>query len=61
MKGQKLIEWRKRHKLTQRELAEMLGVRSMTVYRWECGLRSIPPLLPLALEALENRLTKEDD
>lgn len=58
MTGKELIEWRKRHDLTQKALADMLGVRNMTVYRWECGMRSIPPLLPLALEALENRIKK---
>jgi len=30
----------------------------MTVARWEWGTIRIPALLPLALEALENRLQK---
>jgi transcriptional regulator with XRE-family HTH domain len=58
MTGKELIEWRKLHDLTQKELADLLGVRNMTVYRWECEMRSIPPLLPLALEALKNRMKK---
>ena len=33
-----------------------LGVRSMTVARWEWGTIGIPALLPLAIEALENRM-----
>ena len=33
----------------------------MTVARWEWGTIRIPALLPLALEALEQRLKKGDD
>jgi transcriptional regulator with XRE-family HTH domain len=60
MTGDELIRWRKRHGLTQKELADLLGVRNMTIYRWECGMRSISPYLHLALEALEYRMKKED-
>jgi transcriptional regulator with XRE-family HTH domain len=60
MTGDELIRWRKRHGLTQKELADLLGVRNMTIYRWECGMRSISPYLYLALEALENRIQKGD-
>ena len=56
MTGENLLKWRKRHGLTQKELADLLGVRNMTIYRWECGMRSISPYLHLALEALENRM-----
>jgi len=31
----------------------------MAVAYWEWGQRRIPPLLPLALEALENRMKEE--
>ncbi len=50
--------WRKKHNLTQLELAHHLRVDRATVGRWEVGLRSIPPFLFLALEAIENRLMK---
>ena len=59
MKGDDLLAWRKRHRLTQKELANLLGVRNLAVYRWECGMRSMSPYLHLALEALEQRITKE--
>jgi DNA-binding transcriptional regulator YiaG len=39
---------RHKHNLKQRELADMIGVHPMTVYRWECGL-----LLP---NTFQNRL-----
>jgi transcriptional regulator with XRE-family HTH domain len=58
MTGEDLLRWRKRHGLTQKELADLLGVRNMTIYRWECGMRSISPYLHLALKALENRMKK---
>lgn len=59
MKADELLAWRKRRGLTQRQLARALGVDVMTVSRWERGVRSIPPHLPLALEALEHRLRQK--
>lgn len=56
MKGIELSMWRKQNGLTQKELAQTLGVDVMTISRWERGVRSIPPHLSLALEALEHRL-----
>jgi DNA-binding transcriptional regulator YiaG len=58
MKGHDLTEWRKRWGLTQIKLAQALGVDVMTVSRWERGVQVPTPVLPLALEALEHRMTK---
>jgi transcriptional regulator with XRE-family HTH domain len=60
MSGEDLLRWRKRHGLTQKELADLLGVRNMTIYRWEWGMRSISPYLYLALKALDMELQKGD-
>lgn len=59
MNKDNLRGWRKRHGLTRRELARLLGVTPMALAYWEWGTRRIPALLSLALEALENRLRKE--
>lgn len=53
--------WRLKRGLSQGKLAQALGVRSMTVARWEWGTIRLPALLPLALEALEHRFSKEDE
>jgi DNA-binding transcriptional regulator YiaG len=58
MTNQDFKNWRKTRGLSQGKLAKVLGVRSMTVARWEWGTIRIPALLPLALEALEHRLSK---
>jgi predicted transcriptional regulator len=58
MVGSDLKVWRKRWSITQVELARMLGTYQVTIARWETGARKIPFLLPLALEALENRQKK---
>lgn len=58
MTGKELKLWRKRWGITQVDLARRLGTYQVTIARWETGARKIPFLLPLALEALEHRLTK---
>lgn len=40
-------------RLSRQALAERLGVQVMTVYRWETMRRAIPPMLDLAMQALE--------
>jgi transcriptional regulator with XRE-family HTH domain len=44
--------WRERRKLTQNDVAEMVGVDRVTVTRWENGSRLIDvPLLPAVAQA----------
>jgi len=56
-----LKEWRARHKLTQAQLAALLGLSVDTYRGWEQG-KSWPSgdLLPLALEALERHQDASD-
>jgi len=44
--------------LTQRELAQLLGVARNTVARWEIGLSRPPKIAELALRALRPRLRR---
>ena len=49
-----LIKWRSSNNYSQSQLARALGVDTMTVSRWERGVRKkIPSFLHLALECLE--------
>jgi transcriptional regulator with XRE-family HTH domain len=48
-----LRAWRTRRWLAQRDLADVLGVSSNTVNRWETGHNAIPAFLGLALERLD--------
>jgi DNA-binding transcriptional regulator YiaG len=50
-----LKKWRKRNGYSQARLAKVLGVITLTVSRWERGVREIPSFLHLALECLEMR------
>ncbi len=60
MTGTEIKEWRKKWGLSQDDLAQHLGVFRVSVIRWETRTRKIPSFLPLALEALENRIKKEE-
>jgi DNA-binding XRE family transcriptional regulator len=55
MTPDQLRAWRNNHSMTQQELADLLGVTKTCVYRWEAGLRKIPPFLHLALECVERK------
>jgi DNA-binding transcriptional regulator YiaG len=61
MDGTALRTWRQKWGLSQAKLAKLLGVSTMAVAYWEWGKRRIPPLLPLALKALEYRFKKGDE
>lgn len=53
MTPKELKTWRERNKYSQSQLATALEVATMTVSRWERGVREIPSFLHLALECLE--------
>jgi len=52
-----LREYRRRQRLTQRELADRLGVAPNTVARWERGVLPVPAVL-LALMRRKPRIAK---
>jgi transcriptional regulator with XRE-family HTH domain len=56
-----LRRWRRERYLTQAGLAELLGVRTNTVTRWEIGNNDLPPFLKLALERLDDLYDWEPD
>ena len=53
MTPQDLKKWREKNGYTQRQLAKALGVITISVSRWERGVREIPSFLHLALFGLE--------
>ena len=53
MTGDELKKWREANGYSQSGLAKDLAVHTMTVSRWERGVREIPPFLHLALKYLE--------
>jgi transcriptional regulator with XRE-family HTH domain len=55
MTSTQLKAWRSKNLYSQNQLAKVLGVATMTVSRWERGVREIPSFLHLALECLESR------
>jgi DNA-binding transcriptional regulator YiaG len=48
-----LLRWRRSRGLSQTALAALLGVRLLTIHRWETALTTPPAFLRLALERLE--------
>lgn len=50
-----LLQWRKKNNYSQIALGRVLGVATITVYRWEKGMREIPSFLHLALKYLETK------
>lgn len=52
-----LRAWRRMRRISQRDLASILGVTNVTIARWELGDNAVPPYLHLALESIDRRLT----
>ncbi len=61
MKGKELKARRAALRMTQVQLAEILGVQPNTVARWENGVLDVPRVVVLAVDTVERsfrRLTK---
>jgi DNA-binding transcriptional regulator YiaG len=54
-KGEKMKAARQSLELTQAQLADELGVKPNTVYRWESGILDVPKIAELAVETLVTR------
>ncbi len=51
---EELKSWRLIRNLTlEEELGESAGIAKNSVFRWEAGMRKIPPFLHLALKAID--------
>ena len=50
-----LKDWRRARWLTQPQLATLLGINVMTVWRWEHGETDMPAFLDLALLGLDTQ------
>ncbi len=58
MDGSELKQKREQLGLTQTELADILGVKMNTVYRWESGILTVPKSIKLAMETVERNASK---
>jgi transcriptional regulator with XRE-family HTH domain len=62
MTGEEIRRWREERGIDRYELARLLGLDKMTVYRWEAGLRTPNErLMELALKGLECELLARSD
>ena len=55
MTPDKLKKWRHKNDYSQSQLATVLGVKTITVSRWERGDREISPYLHLALKSIKKK------
>ncbi len=55
MLPEELIAWRIKNNYSQSQLAKVLNVSTVTISRWETGMRKIPPLLHLALKSIKRK------
>lgn len=60
MEGKELKQKRETLGMTQTELADILGVKMNTVYRWESGILSVPKSIELAMETVEQNSKVEE-
>jgi transcriptional regulator with XRE-family HTH domain len=62
MTGVEIRRWREERGIEQAELARLLGLDKVTVYRWEAGLRAPNErLVELALKGLECELLRRNE
>lgn len=54
-----LKSWRARHKLTQRDAADMFGITYRTIQNMESGVTVIKPVYDLACETIDKRAETE--
>jgi DNA-binding transcriptional regulator YiaG len=59
MGGKELKKMRESLGLTQVKLAEILGIRSNTVARWENGVLIVPKTVELAMRTVKADIEKE--
>lgn len=58
MTGDELRAWRRVHRLSQQQVADLLDISVRTIKRWEVGDQVPPAYLPLALERLHQLLRR---
>lgn len=59
MTPNEIRQWRESHNMARSDLATWLDIPYITLRQWEKGTRRPSQLLPLALEALANRLAQK--